>query len=467
MDAYPTYVALKARLDALDASIESVKDGSQALYAERKAVALEMNAMTYLLPFEVTSSIFGYCVLASSKPQRHPARQLHLASVCSSWRDICFSLGYLWTSLHVYTCPRLHWSGNYDGLAAVARRWISRAGSYGVDLHIDEAFLSWDAKSKVCGIIPHVARFLRTLDMPVTGGWFLGSSICCTYPRLHTLVLRNSPDRPLFLANFEVHAVIQVDAPLLRTVKLHRPQAMDYALPWKQLTHLELLQTNLGFCLEILLQTPMLDTLVVLFSTDAGGFFTIYVTLPYLQTLRVVQSARGLLSHLTLPTLKSLELIEIRGRDVVSLVRDLGHQFSSSHPPTLRHLGVVLIDSHSLRDLLPLLPFKLITALDIAVLSNDRHFKDILLPFLRTPVETILPRLKTLKIKACPADVSARELVAVVQPRFATGVLREFSLDLGKQHDVARRQRREDEMILAFWELSEEGLSVEIQGELL
>ncbi|KAF7314101.1 hypothetical protein HMN09_00569200 [Mycena chlorophos] len=471
----PEYLSLQARLVNINASVGSTLPGhrtniSPALQAERKLVAGQMNELAFPLPFEILS-IISTLYVSSGRQQDHPTRQLCLASVCTLWRDVCFSLGDLWTSfyIHANTQTVLNWSIRQT-FAGVALEWVSRAGTYPVHLRLDQTFLTCeydDPACTACRFIPIVAGQLATLDMPLMGVCLRSQTPPC-FPQLQSLTLRAPDQQPTRL--MPLRACTFLDAPMLEMVKLHRPglrlsidMYLVAAIPWAQLRHLELRQASMNVCVALLARCSQLLTLDILSSgvLSHEPMSLLPVDLPRLQTLRFTESLSQLFIHLHMPALQDIELVELQDVEVKNLVASLVSPQRGPWISTPRRMQVVNTHTYWVVRLLALVPS--LTTLEMTIRNNDRDFKWHFLGHLRH-TDNFLPNLRTLKIKTCPMDVFPMDLVTTVKRRFDEGVLKQFSVDLVRQHG---RERRKEEMILAFWDLADEGLEVQVDGEVL
>nr|GAT51466.1 predicted protein [Mycena chlorophos] len=453
----PEYLSLQARLAKINASATLPGHStniSPALQAERKLVAGQMNELAFPIPFEILS-IISTLYVSSGRQQDHPARQLCLASVCTLWRDVCFSLGDLWTSfyIHANTQTMLNWSIRQT-FSDIALKWVSRVGTYPVHLRLDQTFLICeydDPACTACRFIPIVAGQLATLDMPLMGV-FLRSQTPPTFPQLKSLTLRAPEQQPTRL--MPLRACTFLDAPILETVKLHRPRlSIDMyllaAIPWAQLRHLELRQASMNVCVALLARCSQLLTLDILSSGVLSNepMSLLPVDLPRLQTLRFTESLSQLFIHLHMPALQDIELVELQDVEVKNLIASLVSSQRGPSVSTPRRMRVVNTHTYWVVRVLALVPS--LTILEMTIRNNDRDFKSHFLGHLRH-TDNFLPNLRTLKIKTCPMDVFPMDLVTAVQRRFEEGALKQFSVDLGGAARKTRSEGKDDSSILGL-----------------
>ncbi|KAF7294533.1 hypothetical protein MIND_00989800 [Mycena indigotica] len=396
------------------------------------------------LPFEITAQIFELCVLDNPSPLKHPAQQLRLAAVCVSWRDICFALGQLWARLNVYKCPKFLEGGTDDDeaeLCQMAIAWLSRAGSHPIKLgiHAEErsTTLSYALLPIFSGQISQLDIPLQRLSSVLRGG---------ALPQLKSLCLRCPPSIRLDQDD-KGHYIL---AP-----KLQRLQLLGYfdtdiyiAFPWSQITDLLIdgppyswVHSNFR-----LLDLEQLETFSIVCEYDYRSPRSIK-TLPKLQKFRATLARDAdILEYLSLPALRSLEIIGLAGAsELPTNIVELGRRSQWS----LRHLRLANIQCSRIAYLLDSEVMEFIEELEISVTWRDPTFFDALLSRLRAGA---LLNLHSLSIKACPITHSMHitELVEVVRLRSEKFGLQAFALELVKRHDW---ELWKNEVMLEFREL--------------
>ncbi|KAJ7063710.1 hypothetical protein C8F01DRAFT_1134054 [Mycena amicta] len=440
-------VDLHAQLDALDARIAN-SASPEDLAVERKAVALQINATVFPFPFEITSQIFELYVFAHPYRLLHPARQLRLARVCTSWRDICFSLSHLWTRLNLYPCPKL--SGVWDYcLFEMAMTWLSRAGSRAIDLRLDHR-LSSDATVLILDdILCHFSAQLHHLEIPLVGLRPFGV-LPNGLPRLESLCLRSHQDNQSTGVLF-----LFAEAPKLYRAQLIGPFQVQIVLPWTQITELILHEYIVSFTFDVLARTQQLQILTVVFAYGSRPPKAV-ITLPHLHTLRAtLHRNHSMLAYLTLPALESLEVTGLFNpsdaqEDFLALAQ------RSQWP--LRTLRLVAIRSNYVADILGAI--RGVEELNVNLPWNDQGLFD---SFLYRLAGGLLPNLRSLSIKTCPISNSAdiAELSVVVRTTKANTRLESLRLDLAKTHDW---EVWKEEAISGLKGLVRSGLNVYVHG---
>ncbi|KAJ7159461.1 hypothetical protein C8R46DRAFT_835203, partial [Mycena filopes] len=90
------------------------------------------------LPFEITSKIFGHCIIGGAEPDTHSAPLL-LAGICGHWRSVALSSPELWSSfartIHVDQSLNVA-SARYDSLSELLRLWLARSATLPLTLSL-------------------------------------------------------------------------------------------------------------------------------------------------------------------------------------------------------------------------------------------------------------------------------------------------------------------------------------------
>nr|GAT61129.1 predicted protein [Mycena chlorophos] len=418
------------------------------------------------LPFEIIAKVFEVFVLDNSRQLLHPSRQLLLASVCTRWRDICFSLSYLWTRLKIYPCPKLMASGDTETLAEMVGVWLARAKNHPIDLRIDVNLYMPHVPSIqsgdliVSGILRRFSTQFRHWDGPARALHYaqlsstslpLLESVCISWNLLRSLDDRdfNSMVDLCVLGASKKLTRMHLVGPLTTTVD-SPPLALN-------VTELILEGLSLGSVITILQRTPHLEMLS-LFGEHMPSPCD-YVTLPTLHTLRLRTSwgDTPALGHLKVPGLETLEILGAVNawRGVSSLM-----ERSSS---TLRRLRLTAIPAHEISCYLSFIPaMQSVSELEVVLCWNDEAFFTKVLHRLKAGA---LPGLHTLRIKACPILRSGfvEVLLGDIREIAAMTGLRFLGLELAKRHDW---EWWRDACMISFRDLVKEieGLEVVIHG---
>ncbi|KAF7336074.1 F-box domain-containing protein [Mycena sanguinolenta] len=263
------------------------------------------------LPTEITAEIFSYYVGKRHDIRRKDAGPLLLASVCKSWNEICFSTCSLWASVFI-VLDRAE-----DGVPfPPVQRWLSRAGSHPLDLFVS-----------VHG--GNLSEILSCLAQHSAQWWTLGFEFHLSSSVVNELV----PGQIPLLTELEISGIpfghgtspplltAFTEAPSLRKVWLSNASLDTIHLPWIQLTHLTAAGC-LAECLKILNETRNLEVLDIVTDAQHTARSSLELTLPHLRTFRCSDGPEGvLLSHLTLPALRTLELSGLESDGVFRFLR--------------------------------------------------------------------------------------------------------------------------------------------------
>ncbi|KAJ7615459.1 hypothetical protein FB45DRAFT_935726, partial [Roridomyces roridus] len=196
----------------------------------------------------------------------------------------------------------------YEGRHPVSGRlamWLSRAGK--LPLHIQTPLPAANRPEcvRIRKLLGAYAAQWETLDLVSDRPIFFPLQIQGPLPYLRTLTLSSNP------SNYGVNTIPTIhDAPQLRHVKLlsiHLAKCQG-ALPWSQLTSLELAEIAFAQCLDILSQTQNLEILHFhLMSADPVPI-TRHI-FPRLHSLTIgYDDSYSIIPHLILPALRQLHL---------------------------------------------------------------------------------------------------------------------------------------------------------------
>ncbi|KAF8189988.1 hypothetical protein K438DRAFT_1832445 [Mycena galopus ATCC 62051] len=401
---------LRARLTEIDEEMDALEARLRSLAAERRQVVDGLNLIVYpvlSLPPEITSKIFTHYVHDPNIgrwrrciPGRGP---LTLASVCRSWRGICFSTRPLWASLRIY--PARSWV--MDDFLHLLKCWLQRAGNHPLDLQLFECGPGSTMTVKIFSVISHYSSQIRTLAFSLDAPFsFPNPEIVGRLPLLTKLavnILAEHDSPPVLTTAFS-------NAPRLREVRLSGASLQWITLPWIQLTHLEFSDESVSKCLQVLKDTSNLEVLeIYLPSMDMEPLPPQHLTLPHLHTLKFSYDREGrLLERLVLPALKTIHLTSLEGEGL-SRLRSLCVRSECSLDSV--HLAGMSTDSSTrcLRSLPSVTKVELQGQFDHA-LSNK-------LVEVLYESRTFLPALHTLTLRECGTEISPSLLAAMLASR--------------------------------------------------
>ncbi|KAJ6456188.1 hypothetical protein C8R45DRAFT_583454 [Mycena sanguinolenta] len=406
--------ALRARLEELDEELDALECKLRVLATERERVMHDLNSIVYpvlTLPPEITSEIFSHYVMdpslgrsRKSTPGRGP---LTLASVCQSWRRICFSTPRLWTSLRIY--PNESWA--VDDFLHLLKCWLQHTGSCPLDLLVGACAPTSTLSMKIFSTISHHSPQLHNLVFALAEPFsFPNDEIRGRLPLLTKLAVTinaKDDDTPAMLTAFR-------EAPCLRMVRLTGASLHSISLPWIQLTRLEFWDESPSSCFQILKETPNLEVLVVNVPyANREPLLPHHLTLPHLRTLKFIRDHNGeLLGHLVLPALKTIHLSRLRGPGGISSFIDLGIRSAWS----LQSIHLTEMPLGSCTACLRSLPNSV-----AEVQIQDPAFTGVYLNELMTLLQeergTLVPALQTLILHNCGTDFSKWRLGQMLASR--------------------------------------------------
>ncbi|KAJ7474256.1 hypothetical protein FB451DRAFT_1034989 [Mycena latifolia] len=444
---------LRARLTKLNEEMDVLEARLRFLAAERRRVIQDLDSIVYpvlTLPPEITAHIFSYYV---DNPHigytRSPGRgPLVLAGVCREWRNICLSVGALWASLRVYERQNLDLHG--EDLLSFIRCWLSRAGRQPLDLQIFGAWYTSEIFSAISDHSPQFRTLRFALALPSS---FPNAEIRGRIPSLMKLVvtiLDIREDESVLLTAFS-------DAPCLREAQLSGASLQWLSLPWVQLTHLELSDDSLSEYVGVLRQTPNLEVLRVSIThiQDAADPSSTPLILPNLHTLEFSYDREGmLLSYLTLPALRTLELTSLPGANSFLL-----HQAGLRSAWPLRSMRLTRMASEAVVICLDCLP----TLETVEICNPQSSYYDwepIIAAFAHH--DEFLPALRTLVLCGSPSHFSITKLVEMLASRWdgnRQGVIKLASFRLKYGNEAAPNDPFE-ELRTRLRSLTNEGLNV-------
>jgi F-box-like len=265
----------RRQLEDLEAEITHVEKLLAQLVRQRVPLKRKINARfspVLQLPVEITSEIFMTCFPPNAWELWGSKTPLDLGKVCSTWRDIAWSMPWLWNTVSL-SVP--HLSPTHTEMLD---EWLFRSGQLPLSIRLKVKF-GFDSKACSAGVYPSpmlcamdaIARFstrLRNVDLCIP-------DLLCD--RLSSIF----------------HA-----APLLHDIKLKGFYPKTVALPVSQLTRLRLNPTTFEECLEVLASSPQLIycTFEEILCSDVRNPSPILA--PSLESLEVISSTHIALSEL-------------------------------------------------------------------------------------------------------------------------------------------------------------------------
>jgi len=294
------------------------------------------NSSVLQIPPEIMGRIFALCIEDSSNSgttqnsnilrRRHSPDTMSsnwtqrgvlvLGLVCKLWREITLSTPCLWTSFQIQFS---NLDDEYTSLQ-VADQWFSRSGSLPLKFHIRpiEHFIplktplpesvqllrdiihshgdQWEELFLTC----HASTLRSVVDFPYT------------FPRLRTLTFRpSSLLQPFRTATF----------PNIENLNLNLISSLDHEnMSLQMLTRVELHNTSVRMCVELVKIVPFLRTYIVhisKFGVEDARMIQFPVEGRHVHTFKLFAYSHSiyLLQNLTFPALEDLSCIVI-GEDV-------------------------------------------------------------------------------------------------------------------------------------------------------
>ncbi|KAF8188259.1 hypothetical protein K438DRAFT_1936367 [Mycena galopus ATCC 62051] len=412
--------ALRNRLAEIDEETADLQEKLRRLAAERKPIAEALQSVIYpilTLPTEITAEVFiqyvdnpqigGTDPNIPHAPGWIPGRSpLLLASVCRAWRDIALALRPIWSSMLLWTSKNA-----IPSTEKLLQCWLPRSGDHPLDISM---VCSSDVQDVLCApLVPYlhqVQTFFCSVYTPIT---FPSDLFRGRVPHLRRLAagLEAFPEDlggpPSTLTAF-------ADAPELRDVTLTNFPLHWIALPWIQLTKLELMGQNPTQAVEILHNTPNLDTL----SLQLVHFHDTPPTpvqLAHLHTLvfhEYHQSNIDILDHITLPALQHLELSTVE--------RSMSTRFAAFIARSgcvLRSIAFIAVDSGPVVDFLRIVSTVSVVRVKNASwnLSAYNHFFKVI-----THEPEFIPNVRSLSINPCreAVEIPYADVAAMLASRW-------------------------------------------------
>ncbi|KAJ7290472.1 hypothetical protein C8J57DRAFT_1705835 [Mycena rebaudengoi] len=412
----PTPRTLRLRLAEIDAEGADLRAKLSSLAAERKSIVAALQSVVYpvlTLPTEITAEVFlqyvDRALIGGTDPNiphvpgwTEPYGPLLLASVCRAWKDIALALRPIWSTFEIRTqANAIHTTQQ------LLECWLPRSSGHPLDVTL---YCSSNVQDIICTALAptfhQLQSFSCSVDTPIT---FPSDLFRGRMPRLRKLEISlnvfpedlNAP--PTAVTAFS-------DAPQLREVLLINFPLPWIALPWDQLTHLELSGQSTAQCVEILRHTPDLRALSV--DLTDSDVLPASVRLARLHTLKFnkYQSNFDLLDHIVLPALTHIELPMVEGNTPMRFIA-----FIARSACTLYSIALHSTDAASAIQCLRAIPTVAavrMTDLDWNIHSFTHFFK-----FLAAP--DVLSCLQSLALNPClrAVEVPYTELAALLASR--------------------------------------------------
>ncbi|KAJ6544587.1 hypothetical protein DFH09DRAFT_1282294 [Mycena vulgaris] len=410
---------LHTRIAELSSSIDRQKQLLRDLERQKSDAQRDVNGILdpmARLPFEISSYIFTQCLPSSPHPDPLSAPTL-LLTICRSWTNIALATPALWTSIQV-EFPRAH------GFEHLFDAWLKRAGT-----RMTSISLRGQLPRAVAVVVKEHAVQVQSLELYLRSGGTL-QQIIGSFSSLKTLKIAHAQD--------------------------HRDEDEAY------------FSGDASGCVELMRAAPNLVECIfdgLYYGQDYGQDIPedLYGTGPFTHTsLRHLRlgggdfqfSTAAILSHLTLPALKTLYIshFDIPHHAALSFLTRSSPPLQSLFMPTHN----VDWSAHStISSYFRLLPS--LTDLELVCGYCSEHK----FPFLRvlSISDNFLPKLSNLTIRDLFLDGTGYEnLVSVLSVRSALGhsKIQSFRLD----------HRSEDELdasiIVALRQLVADGMDIHI-----
>ncbi|KAK7017400.1 F-box domain-containing protein [Favolaschia claudopus] len=320
--------ALRSRLAELRKEAIALKSRMEWVRAEQKRAQTALDSFKYpvlTLPTEITSEIFTHYVHEPriGRPRSYNESQsrgpLPLAGVCRTWRDVCLANPSLWATLSIY--PTHSWP--VDAFLRLLKSWLDRAGNHPFHLRVFQKEHHFSYATEIYTLLSRYSSTIRTFDVALDQPHsFPNSAFQDCLPLLTKLHVKITafgyrPDR--ITARFIWHLFEWL------------------ALPWIQLTKLELASQTVSNCFKILQETTNLQFLSIttLTADRVEPTLSPQLTLPRLHSFILYYTNRPLLNVLTLPALRCLYIGSLGQEDVPSFQALSTRSESSSKPLVL------------------------------------------------------------------------------------------------------------------------------------
>ncbi|KAJ7466064.1 hypothetical protein FB451DRAFT_1138144 [Mycena latifolia] len=452
----PSGSDLRSRLVEIEGQMAELESQLARLRIERDMVQGSVDSIVYpilTLPPEIISEIFIHSV---DNPFFHDVHiPLRLASVCRAWRAIALSTCALWA--HFDVTSNYSWGPNAGNLPELLQSWLPRARSVPLGLRLEvPTRLSSESQDEILSILSKYSAQWSSLDLkspkPIVFPSGSGRTPLSSLQKIAIEVQRWPSGAPECITAF-------LDAPQLRKAHLTRLSLAQISLPWIQLANLELFGQSLAQCLDILEQTPNLESLTFAVGPSFGAPTPTpsFRTMPCLRIIKFLSDSDStLLDYLTLPALERLNLWQLSWEGsarVAPLVARSGCSVRALHLLQTSYL----VTSECIWNLDSLTEF----TMRFPSWSPDQFtlFVDLI-----TESRYALPALEALNIDWCEGDIDIYALATMLSARCArvegTAQLKSFRLSFKEDHRDGYVQRALDQLL----DLRVQGLEMDIHG---
>ncbi|KAJ7862824.1 hypothetical protein B0H13DRAFT_2566028 [Mycena leptocephala] len=411
-----TLNTLRIRLAEIDGEVADLQTRLGRLAAERKPIEEALKSVIYpvlTLPPEITAEIFMHCVdsahIGGSDPDVPNAPgetggcgPLLLAGICHAWRDIALALRPIWSNFQLFTTPN-----TISSTEKLLQCWLPRTGGHPLDISLHRA------PDILCtALAPYLHQFRVfscTVDTPIT---FPSDSLRGRIPLLRKLDISLSA-YPEDLVGPPTPLTAFTDAPQLREVILTAFPFNWIALPWGQLTRLDLMGQDTAQCVEILHHTPNLEMLYI-DLIDSPDMPPAPVQLAHLHTLKFSAYLYyfDILDHLILPALRHIEISMV---DYEAVPRFSA--FIARSACALRSITLNSTSSNSVVECLRAVPtVSVVRLMDVEwYIPSFTHFFDVL-----AGEADFLPNVRSLSLNPCvhAIEIPYADLAALLASRW-------------------------------------------------
>ncbi|KAG2343842.1 hypothetical protein BDR05DRAFT_999744 [Suillus weaverae] len=443
---------IREELDRARAEVERL----EAKHFETMEMVQKLEALrspVRRMPLEVMTKVFEQCVQDEESQEPDPLRgPLLLCQVCSAWRDLMFSLPYLWRSLKVgFPSATPNWENVMQSRIMSMHVWTSRAKALPISLilqHSSNSPITWGALMSLDKEILTLGCRIKELCLRFSP---LALSSLLTFtqsplPHLQRLELHNSNPLP---SSDNPPPLFLHDAPNLRSLSIAwgSLDTTEFCVPWGQLTQLSLQydasphwNSVHNDYLVALRECPNLKCCsigigITILHTDTD--MVVPVTLPNLESMKVRLFCQTLYTHQFFDALHAPKLRTFEFQNASLAMGSFASQteplsFISRSAETLENLSfdtINISDVNMLSCLSQLHRLKHLRFLPGPLQLNHNLVDSLVLS--RAPRGSpICPRLKSLSLK-CSKGVSTDRVTELVESRCnASPKLEEFCLQI-------------------------------------
>ncbi|KAK7014320.1 F-box domain-containing protein [Favolaschia claudopus] len=320
MEADRAFVAEKdAEILELEAQIAVLISSISELHAAKQRVQQRLDSYRYpvlTLPTEIIGEIFLRFLPPYPKPPPPTGilSPTSLTQICRQWRNIALSTPALWRAINVdpAAITAYQWM-QAEYTASLLQLWLERSSPYPLSIRV----VKFDASAPLLPILLcHQARWEHFEASCYIPRVFVNLALDAPMPLLRSFSLRFTSEEL-----GDPKRSILPNAPLLRTVSVDDCGVLGVALPWSQLTSLNLRCLYPEECMPIFQHALRLVhcTLDLWDGSEApqgddDQHVRGDVVLPRLETFIILPSSDtdpGFLSRLIMPALLHLSLPEV------------------------------------------------------------------------------------------------------------------------------------------------------------